>query len=326
MRTVMLTGATGFIGSHIAERLIRGNVRLHLWGRRKNGLVASLEKEGAKVFVGSPDDLATLRESLQGADAVIHCAGATKALNESGYFHANVDLTRRILGLIQTPQRLVFVSSQAAAGPSSPDIPLDENDEPRPISDYGRSKLSAENYVSQWGAANGNNYVILRPSVVYGPGEKDLYNYFKWVGRGLLPVIGDGRQRISIVHVEDLVNAILAAAEQSSAGGVYFASNDRGYSIREIGHAIRRSLGKTRLIELKLPEFGLDFVAVLLDAVSTVTGRPALLSRQKMLEIKQPAWLCDNAKIRRELGWEPHIPLDIGMKETADWYIEQRWL
>ena len=326
MQTVMLTGATGFIGSHIAERLLRENACVHLWVRRRNYLVASLERAGAMVYSGHPNDRATLKESLQGADSVIHCAGAVRALNEEQYFEANIGLTQRILELLKAPQVMILISSQAAAGPSGPCMSLSEDAVPHPVSHYGRSKLAAEERVKQWGAANGGNFTILRPAVVYGPGEKDLYNYFKWIKRGLLPLFDRGRQQISIIHVEDLVSAISASSRHSPSGEVYFVSNDHACSLKDIGYAIREAFHKTRLVDLNLPLLVLDSLAFLLDAASLVTRKPAILSREKVLEIKQSAWLCSNGKVKEKLGWKPRIPLKEGIRLTAEWYVEHGWL
>ncbi len=326
MQTVMLTGATGFIGSHVAERLLRENACVHLWVRRRNDLIVSLERAGAMVYAGHPNDRATLKESLQGADSVIHCAGAVRALNEEQYFEANIGLTQRILELLKAPQVMILISSQAAAGPSGPRMPLSEDAVPHPVSHYGRSKLAAEERVKQWGAANDGNFTILRPAVVYGPREKDLYNYFKWIKRGLLPLFDRGRQQISIIHVEDLVSAISASSRHSPSGDVYFVSNDHACSLKDIGYAIREAFHKTRLVDLNLPLSVLDSLAFLLDAASLVTREPAILSREKVLEIKQSAWLCSNGKVKEKLGWKPLIPLKEGIRLTAEWYVEQGWL
>ena len=326
MRSVMLTGATGFIGSHLAERLLREGIRLSLWVRRRNGLIASLERAGAKVFLGDPRDDRVLAAALRGVDLVVHCAGTARAFDREGYFKTNVDLTRWILGSLQAPQKMVYISSQAAAGPSGGDAPLDESVEPRPISHYGQSKLEAEEWVRRWGGANGSGYVILRPSIVYGPRERDLYNLFKWIRRGVLPCMGDGRQQISLVHVDDLVDAVMAVVESAPPGQTYFVTGGEHCSVKALGLTIRDALGKGRLLHLDIPEWVFESLGRILDAVSLVTRAPALLSRQKTLEMRQPAWLCSNRKIREALGWEPRYSLRRGIDETVAWYIREKWL
>lgn len=326
MRSVMLTGATGFIGSHLAERLLREGLRLSLWVRRRNDFIASLERAGAEVFHGDPGDEHVLAAAQRGVDLVVHCAGTARALDRRGYFTTNVDLTRRILRSLQAPQKMVYISSQAAAGPSDGDAPLDEYGEPRPISHYGRSKLEAEEWVRRWGEANRSGYVILRPSIVYGPRERDLYHLFKWIRRGVLPYMGGGRQRISLVHVGDLVDAVMAAVERAPPGQTYFVTGREHCSVKTLGFTIREALGKERVVDLNIPEWVFDGLARILDAMSLVTKAPALLSRQKTLEMRQPAWLCSNRKIREALGWEPRYSLRRGIDETVAWYIREKWL
>lgn len=322
----MLTGATGFIGSHIAEKLIQKNISTRLFVRKRNSLIDSLEKKGAKIYVAQPDNLDMLEKSLQGSDIVIHCAGTTKALKEEDYFKANLEFTKSILNLLRKDQKILFISSQAAAGPSCSLIPIDEKDIPNPLTYYGKSKLLAECHVREWGNENANHYTILRPSVVYGPRGKDLYNYFKLINKGILLLLGNGKKKISIIHIEDLVNAIMAAAEHSFNGETYFVSSDEAYSWEEIGDTIKKALNKTFLLKVKLPEFFAYPVAYFFESLSFVTGKPALINSQKIIEMKQSAWLCSNKKIKETLNWRPKFSFEKGIQQTADWYIKENWI
>ncbi len=326
MKSVMLTGATGFIGSHVAERLIRKKIVPHLFIRRRINLINSLEKKGAKIYVAQPDNLETLKKSLQNADTVIHCAGATKALSERGFIKANVAFTNNILNLLGKQQKLIFISSQAAAGPSNSLVPIDEGAEPSPLTHYGKSKLLAEDCVRKWGKENDNNYVILRPSIVYGPGERNLYKAFKLIKKGLFLLPGSGKINLSIIHVEDLVNAIMTAAENSATGEIYFISSNEGHSWEEIGESIRIALNRTYLVGIKLPIPLAYPAAYFFDLMSFITRKPSLFNSQKIIEMKQSAWLCSNRKIKEQLGWEPELSLENGIKQTAGWYIKENWI
>jgi nucleoside-diphosphate-sugar epimerase len=285
-----------------------------------------LEKKGAKIYVGKPDDLETLEKSLEGADTVIHCAGVVKALKKEDYIGANVEFTKNILSLLSKKQKFVFISSLAAAGPSNSGIPIDEKAEPNPITSYGKSKLLAENYVKEWGKKNSNNYIILRPSVVYGPRERNVYNYFKLIKKGFFFLLGGGKKKISIIHVEDLVKAVVTAVEHSSAGETYFISSDKAYSWEEIGCTIQKALNKTYLLKLKLPEFIGYPVASFFESLSLVTRKPTILNVEKITEMKQHSWLCSNRKIKDELKWKPKLSLEDGIKQTANWYIKEKWI
>ncbi len=322
----MLTGATGFIGSHIAERLIQNNIVTHLFVRRRTRLIDSYEKRGAIIYVAQPNNFEILKESVKNADTIIHCAGATKALKKKDYMSANVEFTRNLLNLVNKKQRFVFISSQAAAGPSNSSIPSDEEAEANPVSYYGKSKLLAENGIKQWGKENHKNFVILRPCVVYGPGEKDLYNYFKLIKKGILLLLGNGNKRFSIIHVEDLVNAVMTCAGHSSGGETYFISNDEASTWKELGLSIQTALNKKNLFELNIPVALVYLVACLSDALSLVTKKPSMINRQKILEAKQSAWLCSNSKIKEKISWKPEISLTIGISQTADWYSKEKWI
>lgn len=326
MECVMLTGATGFIGSHIVEKLIQKKISTHLFVRRRNNLIDLFEKSGAKIYVAQPDDLQMLKKSLQNADTVIHCAGATKALREKDYVKANVGFTNNILSLLNKQQKLIFISSQAAAGPSNSPIPIDEETEPNPLTFYGKSKLLAENYIREWGKKNSNNYVILRPSVVYGPREKDIYNYFKLTKKGIFFLLGNGKKIFSIIHVKDLVSAVMTCGGHSSKGETYFVCNDEACSWEELGCSIKKALKKNGLLKLNVPEFLTYFAGYISDALSLATKKPSVINRQKIIEVKQSAWLCSNRKIKEKLPWKPEISLKKGIKQTADWYIMKNWI
>jgi len=323
----MLTGATGFIGSHIAEKLLRKQVPTHLFIRRRTDATDRFERNGAELFTGKgPNDIEMLKSSLENVNTVIHCAAATKAINRAEFLKANVDFTENILKLLQNDQRLIFISSQAVAGPSPVDHPTDENALPRPITHYGESKLLAEQAIKRWGLEKNGRFVILRPCSVYGPRERDFYVYFKLINRNLFVIPGNDGQRISIVHVKDLVAAILTAAESANDGETYFICNNKATSWLEIANTIKTVLGKKRLLKFKFPEW-ITYSAVLLsDTIHRVKQKPGLISRQKLLEANQPAWVCSNRKIKKELGWSPEISLEQGIRETAEWYRKHGWI
>ena len=322
----MITGATGFIGSHLAEELIQRGIRVHLFTRRKNPRVDLAEKAGAMIHVGEMDDVDALKNSIEEVDTVLHCAGATAALNKNGYLEANLRFTNNILGVIQKGQRFIYISSQAAAGPSTNNTPKKEEDPPEPLTYYGTSKLMAEKSVRQWGKLHSDNYIIMRPSVVYGPREKAVYQYFRFIHKGLLFVLGDGKILLSLIHVKDLVNAIIEAAEHPSQGETFFVCGDTYHTWEEIGYTIQRALDKKHLVKIRLPLWLAYPCAYTAQTLSLITRKPALLDSQKMIEARQSEWLCSNEKIKGRLNWRPEIPLETGIKETARWYVKEGWI
>jgi nucleoside-diphosphate-sugar epimerase len=327
LQSVFLTGATGFIASHIAEQLLEQGITARLLVRRRTPLINGLEQRGAAIYLApSSQDLKTLRHALQPADTIIHCAASTRALTEKDYLEANVQFTSDLLGQTTRGQRFVFISSQAAVGPSNSRSPVNEQSPPRPLSHYGKSKLAAEGLVRDWGGQNQRNYVILRPSMVYGPRERDLYQAFKLMKKGLFLQLGRGQLKLSLIHVTDLVCAVLTAAEHSAPGETYFVSNDNQYTWEEVGECIQAALNRARVLKLKLPVSIACPAAWLSDLWSFVTRKPALLGTQKLLEMKQKAWLCSNKKIKETLGWGPRLTLEEGIRMTTEWYAREGWI
>jgi nucleoside-diphosphate-sugar epimerase len=322
----MITGSTGFIGSYLAEKSVRENIRTHLYTRRRSPLIDSLETRGAKINLGEMDDLHALRNSLKGVDAVIHCAGAAKAINKNGYLKANVQFTKNILNSMEEGQRFIYISSQAAAGPSKGGVPVREDDPPRPLTHYGTSKLSAEESILEWGKHNQNNFVIIRPSVVYGPRERAVYHYFRFIKKGLLFLLGDGKLLLSIIHVKDLVEAVAMAAEHDAGGETYFVCGDTAHTWESIGNTIKKTFKKKHLMKVKLPLCLAYPLAYSAQGLSLLTRKPALLDSQKLVEARQSEWLCSNEKIKNRLGWRPEINLETGIQQTAEWYIKEGWL
>lgn len=316
----MLTGATGFIGSHVADRLLARGVDLHLWVRRKTERIKSFEARGAHLHIGPQNNIQMLAKPLQLLDTVIHCAGAVRALTQADYCRANVDLTFSLLNLLNSGQRFIYISSQAAAGPSSCKRPLEEDGVPRPITHYGKSKLKAEAEVIRWGQGHQNNYIILRPCTVYGPRDKLILSVFKLLKTGICPQVSGGIQAVSLVHVDDLVAAIMCATAASCKGEIYFVADDKNYLVREIFACMGAALGQKRLHKIKVPITIVRLVARLSDAFCRTIRRPGLLDRQRAKELSQKAWLCSSQKIQKDLNWRPSVSLGSGMQRTVDWY------
>jgi len=327
MKKVCITGATGFVGSHLAEAVLEKGVSLKIFTRKKNKLIENFEEQGAEIVVGTFEDDEKLAKAVDGCDTVIHAAGATKGLNESDYIKTNSEYTENILKRVDGKKtKFIYISTQAAAGPSTAETPKKESDRPNPLTFYGKSKLLAEEKVKKWGSENDNNYTILRPSSVFGPREKDIYNYFKLVNSGVLILLGSGKKRISIVYVKDLVKAIIASAESTIKGGVYFIANDESCDWIELGTKIKIALNKNRVLTVKLPEFFAYPVAMISDVIASFTKKPALLNNQKVIEMKQTAWLCSNDEFKKDFGWKSDYDLSDALKETASWYKNEGWL
>jgi nucleoside-diphosphate-sugar epimerase len=327
LKSVMITGASGFVGFHIAQELLKLHIPVHLYTRRKNHRLCHLERNGGIIHMGKgPEDLKIIEQSLEGVDTIIHCAAATKALTKKDFFQANAVFTKNILCRMDQRQRFVLISSQAASGPSTIEKPTLENDPCNPVNNYGKSKLLAEAHVVEWGKQNNDNFLILRPCSIYGPGERDFFVYFKLIKRGLLFLPNNGMQRISIIHISDLVKAIILAASASIRGKIYFVSNDEACSWIEIGEAIKRSLEKKHLMTIRSFNILNQTVAGMFDLFGKIRGKPTLFNREKVVEANQLAWICCNKKIKTDFDWKPELSLPEGVDKTVIWYKENRWL
>jgi nucleoside-diphosphate-sugar epimerase len=324
---VVVTGATGFIGSHLVERLTKPGTRVRCLVRRTSSL-GYLPRERIELVYG---DLTTgdgLDAAVEGASVVFHVAGVTKAFTESAYWVGNLDATTNLLRACERQKapshRFVHVSSLAAMGPSPDGTPLAEDAAPRPLTWYGHSKLAAEEAVRASSLAR--RAVIARPPVVYGPRDTDVFEVFRTAARGLLLRIGKGESYFSYIYVKDLAEALtLAACREAAAGRTYFVANPEPASWTEFARAAAAVTGRT-LKTVAVPRGVAYLSAWCSERASRWRGKPGILSRQKILEAECRYWVCDSVCARGELGFRPAHSLRQGIEETLAWYKEARWL
>ena len=320
-----VTGASGFVGSHLAEALAaRGDAVLALARRPEQH--AALRALGATPVAGALENERSLLAALDGVDVVYHAAGLVAAKNEAEFFAVNDGGTRRLLDAVRRAapglSRFVYVSSQAALGPSPRGVALDEDAECRPVTGYGRSKLAGELTVR--GAHL--PWTVVRPCIVYGPRDREFLRLFKIVRRGVAPIIGTGRQQLSLVYVDDLVRLLLLAGTQTEAlGQIFHAAHPEIVVSRDIVRAAGRAIGRSPLI---VPVPGI-LAAPVVWAVSQVgrrQGRPPALNVDKLPELLAPAFVVSVAKAARLLGWNAQHDVVDGMARTAEWYRTEGWL
>lgn len=284
--------------------------------------------DAIEIVHGSLEDLPSLQRAVEETDVVFHLAGVTKVLHTDDFYRINAQGTENLLRACREAaprlRRFLFVSSLAAAGPSLDGQPRRESDPARPVSHYGKSKLAAEKAVA--GFAEAFPVSICRPPVVYGPGDRDVYNYFKQVQMGLALQLGRSDPQLSIVHVQDLVDGLLAVAFSDRAvGQTYFLANAEGYRWSEIGAIIARALDKQPL-HLVVPEFVAPVVAGISEGIARIQRKPALLGFDKIREMREKFWICSAGKAKRELAWQAKIDLSKGIAQTVEWYRAEGWL
>jgi nucleoside-diphosphate-sugar epimerase len=327
----IVTGASGFIGSHLVDALLARGATVRVLVRPES----SAGRLDARVQYATADllDVRSVREApvWEGATHLFHLAGVTKRRTLAQFRYGNVVPTANLLSAAianggSAPPRVVLVSSQAAAGPArSADRPVSEDDEPDPVEAYGRSKLEAEQCVRLHGDRLAAT--VVRPAAVYGPRDRDFLGAFRQAVRRVAIHAAPRDHLISIVHVADLVSAILLSAERPEAvGRTYFVANETPLSWRELYRQIALAASADRVAELELPEAALSVAGLAGDLVSAVTGVHSLANHNKTVLARQRWWLCDPTRIGQELHWHPAIPLQRGVRDTYLWYVEAGWL
>jgi dihydroflavonol-4-reductase len=307
---VLITGASGFIGRRLALTLAgRGHDVACLV--RRTSRTEGLEGPGLRLVAGDLRDPASLEAAVAGCDRVFHLAAVIQAVDTAAFEEVNVEGTRRLVEacLRAAPglERLVFVSSVAAAGPSRPGRAGREADEPNPVSGYGRSKLRAEDVVRR--AAGRTPVTIIRPPNVVGPGSKELEQAIALLRKRIVPAIGDERPRTSLIDVDDLAEAlILASGETGSVGQTYYVTDGGAYAWPEIIAALTEELGLGRF-RIRVPSGIQLAVATLAEAGARLTGKPPALTREIVRAGRDHFWLYDGSRIERELGFRPRFKM-----------------
>ena len=324
----VLTGATGFIGSHLADLLIQKGYEVRCIVRKGSNL-QWLKNKAVVCYAVGLESADALADVLNNATLVFHVAGVVRATSEQEFYEGNVGTTQTIIDALlkYTPNlhRLLVVSSLAATGPALDGRPVDEQTPTQPVSLYGRTKLLQEQLLQKY--IHQLPITIVRPPAVYGERETDIYQFFKTYQQGFLPIAGLwGNKQLSMVHVSDLVLGIyLAATKPKAAGQVYFIGSDRQYNWADVAHATKLALGKGA-IAVRLPHWSIYILGAVAQIVGRFTGRPSILSIEKAHEMTAPAWTCSSQKAITQLGYHPNISLNVGIAKTIAWYKTNGWL
>jgi nucleoside-diphosphate-sugar epimerase len=316
---VAVTGATGFIGRHVTAHLVAQGIEVRGVVRPES----THEVPRGATIVRVPLDAAALGEAFAGVDAVVHLAGIVSALAPADYSAVNVVGTREVArATAAAGARLVHISSLAAAGPAPATAPRSEDDRPSPRTPYGRSKLDSERLVM---ATPGLRWIILRPAVVYGPGDRAMLPLFKCAERGLLPLVGRRDAAYTFVHVSDAVRAIAAAIGTPLDREIVFVGHPRPVNAREILQAVRQSVGRPAVI-VRIPQAITRVAAAACDLIARGIRRPLPLNRWRYVELSAEGFVCRVDRLQERLGIVAAVGLDEGLALTADWYRQQGWI
>jgi dihydroflavonol-4-reductase len=323
----LVTGATGFIGGNLATALLHQGHQVYCLARSAEK-ARHLQQAGGIIIVDellAPQRLATY---LSDIDIIFHLAGVIKGAGREDYMQGNYLTTRNLVQLINhhspAHQKVIYISSQAAAGPSADPNFSELDPAAQPVSAYGESKLAAENEILSM--SKSRFVVILRPSIVFGPGDRALLPFFQAAKWGLVPRPGIREMAVNFIYIKDLINAILLASEKQEANSkIFFVNDGTRYSWRIWNSTLAENLNP-RAISLPLAKFVLWAGCRLGQLFTELTGITTFFNADKWQEMKHPAWLCSSASIRKDLGFVPLWSLQKGIQETIVWYKQAGWL
>lgn len=324
---VLVTGGSGFLGSHVAEQLAKKGHAVRCLVRKSSDTSFLKEISGVELAYGAVEDKDAVAKAVAGVEAIVHCAGLVKAKKPADFVATNVDGTRNLLEVAldrrKETRRFVFVSSLAAHGPSDDGAPIALDRDPRPVTEYGRSKLAAEKLVTA--AKDDLEVTTIRPPAIYGPRDREMFVFFESVAKGFVP-IPNASQKLSMIYGEDAASACVRALEvDHESGRGYYVEDGAVYTQPEMIDALERVLAKKPL-RMSVP-LGLLKVAAHASALyGRVLDKAMMFTPDKVNELGAPHWVCSAESTRRELGWVPSVQWEEGARRTAEWYRGAGWI
>ncbi len=323
----LVTGGTGFVGSHLVEFLLQEGFDVSVLTRKSSNL-KWIEGLNVTIYDCGFFNREGLLEAVKNKDYIFHVAGLVRAKSSDEFYRGNVQTTKNLIETIleASPaiKRLLVVSSFAANGPAKDEKGAKENESPNPITHYGKSKLEEEKLVKQY--FNELPITIIRPPAVYGPRDTDIYLVFKAYQSGLMTFVGFDKKLVSLVHVKDLVRGIyFAATSEKSVGETYCIGSDKFYTWEEVAEILKNVFGK-KALKIRLPHWFVYLSGAVSQFFSIFKRRPSTFNFEKAKDFVQKYQICDISKAKNELGYKPEITLEEGLKETIEWYKEENWL
>jgi len=325
---VFVTGGTGFIGFHLVESLLQSGHEVTCLVRETSDTSWLDQLENVQYHYGELMEPDSLTDAVKDQDWIFHLAGVVIAVNRDGYVRVNRNGTENLIRAIREHnpdiQKFVYVSSLSAGGPASPDEPRTEADPDMPVSHYGESKLLSENVLQNYMAEI--PITILRPGIVYGPMDVGALSFFQIVDQGWRARFIGKELYLSMIYVDDFVDALLrVAVTDECSGNMYYLSDDEIYSMTKVQELIGEALDKKPRM-LPVPRFLLYPAVFFSEIIIKTFNKPSFFNYQKIKEMTQTAWVCSPERFKKDSGFHPQYPLRAGAQMTADWYRQHGWL
>jgi len=326
---VLVTGATGFIGSHLVDKLLEKNYSVIATIRKTSSLQWLINKP-IQLVEASLNDKSQLLEIVKDVDYVYNVAGVIAAKSYEDFLKANKDGAKNLIESVYEVnpniKRFIHISSQAAAGPAtSLDKPVKESDQCHPITSYGKSKKESEDVVLSF--KDKLPVTIVRPPSVYGPRDPAIRDIFRIGKMGLGPLMGFNDKYVSLIHCDDLVRGIIMAGESEKAKGeVYFITSKEFYNWPQIMDVLKQALGKKFFIKIRFPHPLVLAAGSISEFFGNFSKKPPVFDKEKAIDFIQDYWICSPEKAKNDIGFESQIDLQSGFNETAKWYIENKWI
>jgi len=330
-KSILITGASGFIGSFLIKEAIKREYRSFAGVRNESirkylidPAIHFLELDFSQEHL-LDRALTKCANQFGRFDFVIHTAGLTKALHNTAFDKVNFENTKRFIQSLQrnqlVPDKFIYISSLASFGPGTTSAPINACMVREPLTAYGKSKLKAEEFLY---TIPDFPFLIINPTAVYGPRDKDFFFLLKSISNHLELYIGNDKQQLSFVHVSDLVDAIFLAMESNAVQQNLLVSDLKIYTSQEVNRLIKQNLNK-KTVSIVVPPLLAQIVAMLSEGIGKLRGKVSVLNRERMKEFKALNWSVDCSEMAA-LGYQPKFDLNAGLKDAIGWYKEHGWI
>ena len=329
MKKILVTGASGFVGSFLVEEALKRGFATYA-GLRKTSSRTYLKDKRIRFFELDFSNTNRLKKQLQQEqfDYVVHAAGVTKANNKAAFFKYNTELTQSFVNTLQEVnpnlQKFIYLSSLASYGPADnhPGEMVVESDKPQPIDSYGKSKLATEQWLQ---TLPDFPYLIFRPTAVYGPREKEIFIFFKTFMKGLEGHIGSKEQKMTFIYVKDLARLLLDATLSDKTRKGYFVADGNSHPTQDLGKYARKILNKNP-VKIHIPIGIVKVIATIGEGYGRLSGKMPPLNLEKIKILKSKNWQCDIAPLKNDFNFAPFYDLEKGLTEAIQWYRDNKWL